>query len=112
MKNKFWCLTLFVGMLVSMPVYALAQHWEFAGWYGGGFFCNLAFDSQNKNRVYLTSDVAGIWRSDDLGEHWNFITKGLGQTTVPQVAIAPSDSNVLYAATASGVFLSSNAGTT
>ena len=73
---------------------------------------DLTFDPQHKDRVYLTSDVAGIWRSDDLGEHWYFITKGLGHLTISQVAIAPSDSNVLYAATNGGVYISTNAGGT
>ena len=101
----------FVGILLFLPVgYTLGEHWEFAGWYGGGCFPNIAFDWQNKDRVYLTSDVAGIWRSDDLGEHWHFITKGLGFLTVAQLAIAPSDSNVLYAATNGGIFISRDAG--
>jgi photosystem II stability/assembly factor-like uncharacterized protein len=98
-------------MLLFLPLGdASGEHWEFAGWYGGGCYPNVAFDPQNKDRVYLTSDVAGIWRSDDLGEHWNFINKGLGSLIVAQVAIAPSDSNVLYAATNGGVFVSHNAG--
>ena len=62
-----------------------------------------------ENRVYLTSDVAGIWRSDDLGEHWNFATRGLGYLNVSLLAIAPSDANVLYAGTSGGVFYSQNA---
>jgi hypothetical protein len=41
---------------------AQGYHWEFAGWYGGGCFPNIEFDPNVKNRVYLTSDVAGLWR--------------------------------------------------
>jgi len=89
---------------------AAGGHWEFAGWYGGGCYPNLTFDPLIKDRVYLTSDVAGLWRSDDLGGHWYFITKGLGQFTVAQVAVAPTDSNTLYAATGGGVYVSNNAG--
>jgi len=111
MKNGYKLLICSVILLLSSTtVKASEKHWEFAGWYGGGCFPNLAFDLQNKGRVYLTSDVAGIWRSDDLGDHWHFITNGLGQLTVSQVAVAPSDSNVLYAATGGGIFVSKDAG--
>jgi len=89
-------------------------HWEFAGWNGGGCFPYIEFDHHIKGRVYLTSDVAGILRSDDGGDHWRFITKGLNDKVdnlnVPTLAIAPSDSNVLYAGTAGGLFVSKNAG--
>jgi photosystem II stability/assembly factor-like uncharacterized protein len=84
--------------------------WDFAGWYGGGCYPNVEFDPNVKGRVYLASDVAGIWRSDDSGDHWRFITQGLGNLIVAQVAVAPSDSNVLYAATGGGVFVSIDAG--
>ncbi len=110
MKRIKCPLIFFALFLAASAVRGSDVHWEFAGWYGGGCFPNLVFDPQNKGRVYLTSDVAGIWRSDDLGEHWHFITKGLGNLYVPQVAVAPSDSNVLYAATGNGIYISRNAG--
>ncbi|MCR4336917.1 MAG: WecB/TagA/CpsF family glycosyltransferase, partial [Candidatus Omnitrophica bacterium] len=99
-------------LLVAFSPHIFAEdfHWEFAGWYGGGCYPNVAFDPNVKDRVYLTSDVAGLWRSDDLGEHWYFITKGLEHLMVAQVAVAPSDSNILYAATGGGVFVSKDAG--
>ncbi len=85
-------------------------NWEFAGWQAGGCFPNIESDPNVRSRVYLTSDVAGIWRSDDLGENWYFVTNGLENLNVSAIAIAPSDSNVLYAATARGVYVSRNAG--
>ncbi len=85
-------------------------HWEFAGWYGGGFYTNVAFDPRVENRVYLTSDVAGVWRSDDLGENWRFVTRDLGNLEVSVMVVAPSDSNVLYAGTSGGLFYSLDAG--
>lgn len=100
------------ALLLSTYVFAQnppLTHWEFAGWFGGGCHPSVAFDPTVKDRVYLTSDVAGIWRSDDKGDNWYFVTEGLGNLNVAAVAIAPSDSNVLYAATASGLFISRNA---
>ncbi len=92
------------------PNFHEQSNWEFAGWYAGGCFPNIEFDPNVKNRVYLTSDVAGIWRSDDLGENWVFATQGLKNLNIAAVAVAPSDSNVLYAASADGIYVSRDAG--
>jgi photosystem II stability/assembly factor-like uncharacterized protein len=91
-------------------VFAADYHWEFAGWSGGGCYPNIEFDPSVKGRVYLVSDVAGIWRSDDSGENWKFITKGLDNLNVALVSIFESNSNILYAGTKTGVYISRNAG--
>ncbi len=111
MKNKLQRLSVFF-FLVLCPLTALAQTWEFAGWYGGGCYPNIEFDPQVKGRIYLTSDVAGIWRSNDYGDHWYFVTKGLGNLLVTQLAVAPTDSNILYAAAGVSVYISKDAGNT
>ncbi len=85
-------------------------HWDFAGWFGAGCTPNIFFDPNNKDRVYLTSDVSGIWRSDDLGENWSFINKGLTNANVAAIIGASSNTEVFYAATAGGLHLSSDAG--
>ncbi len=106
------CLFLIL-LLETVPLSFGAQNipeWEFTGWQGGGCFPNIEVDPNVKGRVYLTSDVAGVWRSDDQGEQWRFITKGLKNLNVVALAIAPSDSNVLYAATAGGIYVSVDAG--
>ncbi len=86
------------------------SHWEFSGWYGGGCYPDVVFDPRVPGRVYLTSDVAGIWRSNDGGDHWWSINRGLGNLNVASIAIAPSDSMVVYAATKGGLFISRDAG--
>ncbi len=115
LKKGFLLLSLFCVFLPSVkaeeaPVETVGSRWKFAGWYGGGCFPDVEFDSRIKSRVYLTSDVAGIWRSDDLGENWYSIDHGLGHLMVSDLAIAPSDSDVLYAATKGGLFVSKDAG--
>lgn len=84
--------------------------WEFAGWYGGGCYPNIEFDPVRKGRVYLTSDVAGLWRSNDNGDNWSFITKGLNNLLVTQVRISPVNPDVVYVGTGAGVALSLDAG--
>lgn len=101
------------GTAVSEPTSTgsgATTNWQSAGWYGGGCYPTMTFDPKNSGRVYLVSDVVGIWRSDNNGDNWNFITKGLDNLYVPFVAIAPSDSNILYAATQGGLYKSVNAG--
>ena len=80
-------------------------HWEFAGWYGGGCYPNVEFDPNMKGRVYLVSDVAGVWRSTDSGENWSFMARGLKNLNVSFVSVAPSNSKIIYAGTAKGLFV-------
>ncbi|MBA2127593.1 hypothetical protein DLM45_15380 [Hyphomicrobium methylovorum] len=84
--------------------------WTFAGWYGGGCYPNIVFDPVHKGRMYLASDVAGMWRSDDGGERWSFITRGLNNLTVSIVEVSPANSDILFAATQAGVSVSTDAG--
>jgi photosystem II stability/assembly factor-like uncharacterized protein len=107
----FFFLTFLAATLyVEETADAFHDNWRFSGWYGGGCYPNVEFDPQNSGRVYLTSDVAGIWRSDDDGDHWAFITNGLSNLVVAQIAVAPKRPSVVYAATKGGIFYSTNAG--
>jgi photosystem II stability/assembly factor-like uncharacterized protein len=103
--------SLIIFVIVTIHGSGNAQDiWKFAGWYGGGCYPYVEFDPSFKNRVYLTSDVAGLWKSDDAGEHWRFINKGIQNLTVATVSVAPSDSRVVYAGTQKGLFISTDAG--
>jgi hypothetical protein len=37
----------------------------------------VKFDPQRKNRIYISSSGAGLYRSDDLGESWKLVRNGL-----------------------------------
>ncbi len=102
-------LIFFFGALFLASSAWAEVHWEPAGWEGGGCYPNVLFDPQVRDRLYLTSDVTGLWRSDDGGEHWRFATRGLSHLNVPAIAVAPSDPNILYAATGVGLFVSRDA---
>jgi hypothetical protein len=47
--------------------------------------------------VYAASDVAGVFRSTDNGDHWQMQSLGLGNYEVSSFAVDPFDSNTLYA---------------
>ncbi|HTL70920.1 MAG TPA: YCF48-related protein [Candidatus Eisenbacteria bacterium] len=109
-KASVWAVAVASAVqLVAAPAHALGT-WQLAGWNGGGAYPVVMADPKNSGRVYLTSDVAGLWRSDDRGAKWNFRTAGLVNTHVAVLAIAPSDSNVIYVGTKAGVHKSTNAG--
>jgi photosystem II stability/assembly factor-like uncharacterized protein len=106
----FFLAIITVSLTKSLFAQGTASGWQFAGWYGGGCYPNVEFDPRVPGRVYLTSDVAGVWRSDDLGENWTFINEGLNHLNVASIAISPSNSEVLYAATKKGLCYSKNGG--
>ena len=70
----------------------------------------VAFDPLVKGRLYLSSDVAGLWRSDNAGTSWKLMTKGLKNINVAAILPSPSVSNLVYAATENGLFTSSDGG--
>ncbi len=109
MKRIFFLGLISLSLLSQRLVFS-APHWEFAGWYGGSCYPNVEFDPNVRNRVYLVSESAGIWRSDDLGENWYFINEGLGNFHVAWLAVAPSDSNILYAGARRGLYRSKDGG--
>lgn len=99
-------------ILIFSPSICLGQEhqWAFAGWYGGGAFPNVVYDPKVKDRVYLVSDVAGLYRSDTGGEKWQLITKGLTNFIGATLTVSPSDSNLVFAGMKNGLFFSTNAG--
>ncbi|MFC1708727.1 WD40/YVTN/BNR-like repeat-containing protein [Candidatus Omnitrophota bacterium] len=102
--------TLCFNSAFASEILQRSQHWEFAGWFGGGFYPNTEFDPNIRNRVYLVSDVAGIWKSNDLGNNWAPINNGLGNLNVSFLEVAPSNSDILYAGTRMGLFRSKDQG--
>jgi photosystem II stability/assembly factor-like uncharacterized protein len=84
--------------------------WIFAGWYGGGNYPSIAVDPNSRGRLFLSSDVAGIWRSNDFGEHWSFVNDGVINLNNTFLTVAPSDPNVIYAASPAGLMRSGDGG--
>ncbi|MBI4398932.1 MAG: hypothetical protein HY586_07375 [Candidatus Omnitrophica bacterium] len=113
-KSTLVLIVLFALSLVFNPRLSFASasgpHWEFAGWYGGGFYPAVEFSNSDKNTVYLTSDVGGIWKSKNLGGNWQCINRGLGQLSVYCLAISASRPELIYAGTKEGLFVSRNGG--
>lgn len=104
-----------VGMFLGCFLFVQSAHalnWEFAGWCGGGAYPAIVPDAQVPGRVFMLSDVAGMWRSDDRGNVWNFQTSALKSLHVASLAVSPSNPNILYLGHKFGVQRSEDGGTT
>ncbi len=93
--------------------------WVPAGFGGAGNFLSVQFHPDRPGVVYLTSDVAGVFYSEDYGEGWQFRGLGLGNYEVSSFAIDPFDPNTLYAGVGAlarsnkaGIYKSRDAGLT
>ena len=111
-----FCLAAF---LVTLAPTTKAADWQPAGFGGAGNYLSVVFDPRTPGVVYLASDVAGVFRSSDYGETWEFRSRGLGSYEVPSLAIDPFDPETLYASTGAfaesdkaGMYISRDAGLT
>lgn len=84
--------------------------WEAVTPGGGGVFTSAEIHPADSDIIYAASDVAGMIRSDDHGESWTSIAKGLGSAYVQSFAFDPDNVNGIYAAASDGVYYSSQRG--
>jgi hypothetical protein len=72
----------------------------------------LAVDPATPSTVYAAMGTGGLWVSTDSGSTWTKIDGGLGSLAINDVLIDPTNANVMYTATSTGVYKSGNGGTT
>ncbi len=66
----------------------------------GGRVVAVAADPHRPAIFYFGAVAGGVWRSEDAGLYWENITDGqLNTASIGALAVAPSDSNVIYAGT-------------
>ena len=86
--------------------------WAPSGYGGGGRFTAIAIDPSNPRIIYIGSDVAGVFRSRDGGNHFELIGSGLGGFAVADIAVSHEDSRQVFVLTDAGLYLSINQGDT
>ena len=80
---------LLIAALLVLHASALAQVWQHIGVGGGGYFSNIVIDPDDSEKIYVGSDVTGLFRSTDGGSTWDACTNGLGSYYVGEILLAP-----------------------
>ena len=116
MKNHFFALTrprilsalvLVLMMAVGGSVFAQqfspdlfkSLRWRGIGPFRGGRTRAVAGVPSQPNLFYIAQVNGGIWKTDDYGRTWTPIFDDQPTGSVGCIAVAPSDSNIIYAGT-------------
>ena len=66
----------------------------------GGRVVAVAGDMHNPGVYYFGACAGGVWKTNDGGQYWECVSDGYFNTSaIGALAVAPSDSNVIYAGT-------------
>ena len=65
----------------------------------GGRITALAMDPTDENIIFAGASVGGVWRSEDRGETWKTVFEEPGALSIGNIAIAPSNTDVVYIGT-------------
>jgi photosystem II stability/assembly factor-like uncharacterized protein len=66
------------------------------GPFRGGRSGAVAGDYKNKNTFYFGATGGGVWKTNDGGNNWNNISDKFFGGSIGSVAVAPSNSSVIY----------------
>ena len=118
-----WNSTLFFGrarwlsgaallvLLGTAPAHAGLNQWTSNGPEGGPIL-SLAVDRVAPVNVYAGTNGGGVFKSPNAGTSWAAVNNGLTTRVINALAVDPSVSGIVYAATGAGVFKTTTAGTT
>jgi hypothetical protein len=74
--------------------------WRCIGPFRGGRVVAVAGAYDNPNVFYFGGCAGGVWKTSDGGTYWENVSDGFFKTAaVGALAVAPSDSHVIYAGT-------------
>ena len=89
---------------------SLALNFDQMGPGCGGQVILVKTDPGNPRRVFVGSDVAGLWRSDDHGRTYRYLTGRVRTNNCSALAFHPSRSGTYYIGTEDGVFVTRDDG--
>ncbi|HEX3703858.1 MAG TPA: hypothetical protein VHU82_11035 [Vicinamibacterales bacterium] len=99
------------------PATLAALKWRLIGPFRAGRVSAGAVDPSDPNIYYFGSPGGGVWKTTNAGQTWNPLFDQAGVASVGALAVARSNTKVLYAGTGeetrgAGVFKSSDGGAT
>ncbi len=77
--------------------------WRMIGPYRGGRTIGACGVQQQPNVFYIGVNDGGVWKTNDYGRTWNPVFDEQSTGSIGDVAVAPSNPNVVYAASGEGV---------
>jgi photosystem II stability/assembly factor-like uncharacterized protein len=77
--------------------------WRMIGPHRGGRTVGAVGVPQQPNVFYIGVNNGGVWKTDDFGRTWNPIFDDQPTGSIGDVAVAPSNPDILYAASGEGI---------
>ena len=88
------------GKATYDPALYQALHWRNIGPYRGGRVTAVAGVPDQPLTYYFGATGGGVWKTESAGTRWRNVSDGFFHTaTIGAIAVAPSDSNVVYVGT-------------
>lgn len=85
------------------PAYFNNMKWRCIGPFRGGRTVGAVGVAKQPNVFYIGVNNGGVWKTNDYGRTWKPIFDDQPTGSVGDVAVAPSDPNVIYVATGEGI---------
>lgn len=110
-KNcKMLCLLLWLALpLLTLSAQQYDQklfvemRWRCIGPFRGGRTVAITGVPHQPSVFYMAAVNGGVWKSDDFGDTWKPIFDGQPSGSVGAIAVAPSDTNIIYVGSGEGL---------
>src|SRR5438552_7692031 len=109
------CLVWLAALLCNLPLFQIAHaqqyspslfqemRWRMIGPFRGGRTRAVAGVPSEPNVFYMGAVNGGAWKSDDYGRTWDPIFDSQPTQSIGDIAVAPSDPNIIYVASGEGM---------